>query len=154
MRPVASGAVGGTASTQSEPDLAGIVVAGDRRGRELGFPTANVEVPASAVLPPDGVYAGTLERSDGRSYVAAISVGTRPTYYSSDGSRLVEAYLLDFDGDLYGERVRILVLGRVRGQERFDSSEALVAAMQRDIESVRAMAKTWALDRGDFSPEA
>lgn len=120
--------------------LEGIVVRGDGRGRELGFPTANVEVPGASSLPPDGVYAGWCERPGGMRFVAAISVGTRPTYYSQDGARLVEAYLLDFDGDLYGERVRVGFGPMVRAQTRFDSSDVLIEQMRRDIEAVRGFA--------------
>jgi riboflavin kinase/FMN adenylyltransferase len=118
----------------------GVVVTGDRRGRALGFPTANVEVPGDTVLPADGVYAGWLERADGSRFVAAISVGTRPTYYSKGGSRLVEAYLLDFDDDLYGENVRVGVGTLVRGQARFDDSQQLIEQMHRDVDAVRAAA--------------
>jgi riboflavin kinase / FMN adenylyltransferase len=118
--------------------LEGVVVHGDGRGRELGFPTANVEVPGTSVLPADGVYAGWFERADGSRFVAAISVGTRPTYYGEGGARLVEAYLLDFDGDLYGERVRLGVGHIVRGQGRFDDSQQLIEQMHRDVEAVRA----------------
>jgi riboflavin kinase/FMN adenylyltransferase len=118
--------------------LEGIVVTGDRRGRELGFPTANVEVTAIE-LPEDGVYSGWFERPDGARYRAAISVGTRPTYYRDGGGRLVEAYLLDFDGDLYGELVRVGVGAKVRGQVRFETSDELIEQMRRDVEAVRAV---------------
>ncbi len=117
----------------------GVVVPGDRRGRELGFPTANVLPEGRVELPADGVFAGYVLRSDGSLYEAAISIGRRPTYYSDEAERLVEAHLLDFDGDLYGERLRVTVGGRVRGQERFGSSEALVAQMRRDVAEVRAL---------------
>lgn len=127
-----------TVADGGEIVLEGLVVIGDRRGRELGFPTANVELPAATTLPADGVYAGWLERSDGRRHVAAISVGLRPTYYTDDGPRLVEAYLLDFEADLYGELVRVGFGARVRGQVRFDNSEELVEQMQRDVAAVRA----------------
>lgn len=120
--------------------LEGVVVSGDRRGRELGFPTANVEVPWATELPSDGVYAGWLQRPDGSRFVAAISVGLRPTYYREGGRRLVEAYLLGFGGDLYGERVRVGIGVRVRGQVRFDTSEQLIEQMQRDVEAVRVSA--------------
>ena len=133
-RTVASGAVEGG----DELVLEGVVVSGDRRGRELGYPTANVEVPPTTTLPSDGVYAGWFERRDGSRYVAAISVGLRPTYYSEGARRLVEAYLLGFEGDLYGERVRLGVGAQVRGQVRFETSEQLIEQMQRDVEAVRA----------------
>lgn len=119
--------------------LEGLVVSGDRRGRELGFPTANVEIPRGTALPDDGVYGGWFERADGTRYVAAISVGLRPTYYA-DGKRLVEAYLLGFDGDLYGESVRLGIGRRVRGQVRFETSEQLIEQMHRDVEAVRVSA--------------
>jgi riboflavin kinase / FMN adenylyltransferase len=125
-------------ATDGELVLEGVVVTGDHRGRELGFPTANVELPAGTVLPPDGVYGGWFERSDGSCFVAAISVGTRSTYYREGGGRLLEAYLLDFDGDLYGERVRVGVGPLVRGQARFEDSEELTDQMRRDVEAVRA----------------
>ena len=118
--------------------LEGVVVTGDRRGRELGFPTANVEVPSTAVLPADGVYAGWLERPNGARHVATVSVGLRPTYYADGARRLVEAYLLDFESDLYGEHVRVGVGMRVRGQTRFDTSEQLIEQMHQDVEAVRA----------------
>jgi riboflavin kinase/FMN adenylyltransferase len=120
-------------------EVDGVVVAGDRRGRELGYPTANVQVPAATALPPDGVYAGWFRRADGTRHPAAISVGLRPTYYGPDGARLVEAYLLDFDGDLYGEHVRVEVAEWVRGQARFASSDELVAQMAKDVERVREL---------------
>jgi riboflavin kinase/FMN adenylyltransferase len=126
-------------SEDEEIVLEGVVVTGDRRGRLLGFPTANVELPAATQLPADGVYAGWFERPGGERYVAAVSVGTRPTYYREGGGRLVEAYLLDFDGDLYGEQVRVGVGAMVRGQGRFAGSEELIAQMQRDVDAVRTL---------------
>lgn len=121
--------------------LSGVVVAGDRRGRELGFPTANVELDeASAPPPEDGVYAGWLEDESGHRHPAAVSVGGRPTYYGETGVRLVEAYLLDFDGDLYGTHVNVGIAVKVRGQERFETTEQLVVQMTEDVEKVRAWA--------------
>lgn len=117
----------------------GVVVQGDHRGRQLGFPTANVASDAPVELPEDGVYAGRFERADGSVHVAAVSIGSRPTYYA-DGARLLEAHLLDFDGDLYGEHVRVEVGARVRGQLRFSSSEELVARIAEDVRAVRVIA--------------
>jgi FAD synthase len=119
--------------------LSGSVVRGDGRGREIGFPTANVEMAKGAPVPPDGVYAGWVTRADGTTHVAAISVGGRPTYYGDEGEVLVEAYVLHFDDDLYGEVLEVGVEVVVRGQERFDSTEALVEQMQRDVEAVAAL---------------
>ncbi|MHB8246371.1 MAG: riboflavin kinase [Acidimicrobiales bacterium] len=123
-------------------ELVGTVVQGDQRGRELGFPTANVALEATAALPGDGVYEGWFEDADGNRYIAAISIGTRPTYYGAEGARLMEAYLLDYSGDLYGQRVRVGVGREVRGQLSFSGSDELIAQMRRDVESVRELAKT------------
>jgi riboflavin kinase / FMN adenylyltransferase len=113
------------------PEVEGIVVRGDGRGRELGFPTANLDVPDGLLVPPDGVYAGWAN-----GHPAAISIGTNPHF---DGvERRVEAYLLDFDGDLYGRRLLVELWASLRGQRRFDSLEELVAAIGDDVERVRA----------------
>ncbi len=122
--------------------LSGVVVTGDRRGgAELGFPTANVELDEDAAeLPEDGVYAGWLEDEGGERRLAAVSVGNRPTYYGERGVRLLEAYVIDFEGDLYGQHVRVGLAARVRGQERFSGSAELIAQMRRDVEAVRALA--------------
>jgi riboflavin kinase / FMN adenylyltransferase len=118
-------------------EVRGVVERGDERGAEhLGFPTANLTVPERICLPADGVYAGTFVADDGVERPAAISVGTRPTFYE-DGDVLVEAYVLDFDGDLYGQRVKVRFREWVRGQERFDSTEALVEQMNADVEATR-----------------
>lgn len=114
------------------------MVRGDGRGRLLGFPTANVDPVSARQLPADGVYAGWVALEDGSIHVAAISVGRRPTYYE-DGALLLEAHLLDFDGDLYGQRVQLEVGERVRGQLRFASGEELVAQIGRDVGAVRAL---------------
>jgi riboflavin kinase/FMN adenylyltransferase len=113
------------------PEVEGIVVRGDGRGRELGFPTANLDVPPDLLVPPDGVYAGWA--ADRR---AAVSIGTNPHF---DGvERRVEAHLLDFDGDLYGERLVVELWSRLREQRRFDSLEELVAAIGDDVERTRS----------------
>lgn len=117
--------------------LDGIVVHGDHRGRELGYPTANLDWAAGPVVPADGVYAGWLVRG-GERLPAAISVGTNPTFDGAE--RRVEAYVLDRDDlDLYGQAVGDEFVARIRGQERFDSIEALVDQMARDVERVRAV---------------
>jgi riboflavin kinase / FMN adenylyltransferase len=118
-------------------EVRGVVERGDQRGAEhLGMPTANLTVPERICLPADGVYAGTFVAEDGVERPAAISVGTRPTFYD-DGDVLVEAYVLDFDGDLYAQRVKVRFREWVRGQERFDSTEALVEQMNADVEATR-----------------
>ena len=137
-RLVAAGEVEAAASLLGRPfELRGVVAAGDRRGRELGYPTANVEVEATLILPGEGIYAGWYQRPDGSVHEAAISVGRRPTF--GDGTRppVVEAYLLDFDADLYGERARVRFAVRLRDEERFASVDDLVAQMARDVEDAR-----------------
>ena len=113
------------------PEVEGIVVRGDGRGRELGFPTANLDVPDGLLVPPDGVYAGWACNRR-----AAVSIGTNPHF---DGiERRVEAHLLEFDGDLYGERLVVEVWGTLREQRRFDSLDALVTAIGEDVAQTRA----------------
>jgi riboflavin kinase/FMN adenylyltransferase len=112
------------------PEVEGIVVRGDGRGRELGFPTANLDVPDGLLVTPDGVYAGAA-----RDRRAAISIGTNPHF---DGvERRVEAHLLDFDADLYGQRLVVEIWSPIREQRRFDSLEELVAAIGDDVEQAR-----------------
>jgi riboflavin kinase/FMN adenylyltransferase len=118
-------------------EVRGTVVEGDRRGRELGFPTANVAVPEEICLPAAGIYAGTFTGADGIQRAAALSLGRRPTFYSDQGYLLLEAFLLDFSGDLYGQPVSVGFVERIRSEERFDSVDALVEAMHRDVEAVR-----------------
>jgi riboflavin kinase/FMN adenylyltransferase len=120
-------------------EVRGIVDKGDGRGGQvLGFPTANVTVPGEILLPADGIYAGWYERPDRSTHAAAISIGRRPTFYPEGGPLMVEAYLLDFSGDLYGERAKVRFVSRLRGEERFASTEALVAQMNNDVEAARA----------------
>ena len=116
------------------PEVEGVVETGQKRGRDLGFPTANIGHHRLAAVPADGVYAGTATVDD-RSHIAAISVGTNPTF---DGvRRTVEAYLLDFDGDLYGQRLRVGFAHRLRDTLAFDTVEQLVAQMERDAVRTR-----------------
>jgi riboflavin kinase / FMN adenylyltransferase len=119
-------------------EVRGMVEKGDGRGGNvLGFPTANVAVPPDILLPADGIYAGWYERPDGSTHATAISLGRRPTFYPEGGPRMLEAYLLDFDGSLYGERARVRFVSRLRGEERFESTDALVAQMNKDVEAAR-----------------
>jgi riboflavin kinase/FMN adenylyltransferase len=118
-------------------EVCGIVAHGDKRGRTIGFPTANVPVLGETAMPSDGVYAGWFTRADGSVHQAAISLGRRPTFYVEQDQSLLEAFLLDFSDDLYDESVRVSFVGRCRGQVKFDSIEALVAQMGRDVERSR-----------------
>jgi riboflavin kinase / FMN adenylyltransferase len=115
-------------------ELAGVVAHGDERGRELGFPTANIVPDEELACPGHGVYACL---ADGRP--AAVSIGVRPTFKTGRGE-LIEAYILDFEGDLYGSTLTLQFLERLRGERRFDSAETLVEQMQRDVQQTRQIA--------------
>jgi riboflavin kinase/FMN adenylyltransferase len=120
-------------------EVRGVVAHGDARGRELGFPTANVSVPGDILLPADGIYAGWYERPDGAAHPTAISLGRRPTFYEEAHASLLEAHLLDFQGDLYGEHAKVRFVARLRGEVKFDGVEALVAQIQLDCDQARAI---------------
>ena len=94
-------------------------------------------VPTRICLPADGIYAGIFVGRDGVERPAAISLGRRPTFYEHAEMSLLEAYVLDFDGDLYGDEVKVRFVARLRGEERFETVEALVEQMQRDVEATR-----------------
>jgi riboflavin kinase/FMN adenylyltransferase len=113
--------------------LRGEVVVGDQRGRTLGFPTANIVPDEAFVCPGHGIYAARTPEA-----CAAVSIGVRPTF-GTGRALLVEAYLLDWDRDLYGEQLRIDFLARLRGERRFDSPEALIEQMRVDVERTRAL---------------
>jgi riboflavin kinase/FMN adenylyltransferase len=113
----------------------GEVVHGDKRGRELGFPTANLVPRSGYVTPGHGVYA--CRTGDG--HLAAVNVGVRPMFVTGRGE-LIEAYVLDFDGDLYGTELRLEFLKRLRGEKRFASVDALVEQMHLDVEQARGAA--------------
>jgi len=117
----------------------GSVVTGDQRGRLLGFPTANVEVPNSTSLPADGVYAGWYERPSGESHPCAINLGRRPTFYEHADSSLLEAHLLDFEADLYGERARVRFTHFLRSERKFDGIEALKDQLDLDTAHARGL---------------
>lgn len=121
------------------PFLVGIVVAGDRRGRELGFPTANLAFDYRPAMPPLGIYVGSVSvpaRQVGPAHPALISIGVRPTFHD-EGRVLVEVYLLDYDGDLYGARLGVHLRTRLRAERRFDGAQALIEQMRRDEAQAR-----------------
>jgi riboflavin kinase / FMN adenylyltransferase len=129
---VAAGEIGKAAEFLGGPFLyEGEVVTGDRRGRELGFPTANIVPDDRLAYPGHGVYAAWAH-----GHPAAVNVGVRPTFVTGRGA-LIEAYLLDFDGDIYGETLRVAFVERLRGEKRFDSVDALIDQMKLDVEQAR-----------------
>jgi riboflavin kinase / FMN adenylyltransferase len=118
----------------------GTVVPGDQRGRALGIPTANLAVPAATAVPARGVYAGHAHVG-GEVFAAAVNIGVAPTFTSGTGEPRVEVFLLDHaDRDLYGERLRVCFIERLRPERRFPSPEALVAQVHQDIERARVLA--------------
>ena len=132
---LAGGAVGYAGRLLGDPYvLAGEVVHGDKRGRELGYPTANIVPDDRFVTPGHGIYA--CRTGNGRC--AAVNVGVRPTFVTGRGE-LVEAYLLDFDGDLYGTRLELSFLKRLRGEKRFGSVDELVEQMAADVAAAREL---------------
>lgn len=142
-RRLLEGDAAGAAAILGRPHrVDGTVVHGDHRGREIGFPTANVEVPAPMAVPADGVYAGRLsvlgdDGRTGRTFDAAISVGANTTFGGAE--RRVEAHCLDVDDlDLYDHRVGVEFVDRIRGMETFDGVETLVARIGADVEAARA----------------
>ena len=132
---ISAGDVRAAAEALGRPHrLEGVVVRGDQRGRELGYPTANVDCGEHAAIPTDGVYACWFHHQ-GRARPSAVSVGTNPTF--SGRVRTVEAFVLDTDEDLYGARVAVDFVDRLRGMDRFDSVDELIHQMDRDVERTR-----------------
>ncbi len=128
---IAEGDVVGAAVMLGRPfELDGIVVAGDQRGGTLGYPTANLRLEPNLACPRYGIYAGSA-----RGHRAAVSIGTNPHYGGTE--RRIEPYLLDFEGDLYGERLVVEVWERLRDESVFESEEELVAQIARDVEATR-----------------
>ena len=118
-------------------EVGGEVIHGDGRGGpELGYPTANVQVPAGMAIPKVGIYAGWYQDDGTPRHPAAISVGRRPMFYES-ADPLVEAHLVDFEGDLYGRAAKVSFLDHLRDEKRFDSVEALIEQMGRDVATTR-----------------
>jgi len=117
----------------------GVVVAGDRRGREIGFPTANVEIDREICLPADGVYAGRLRDVSGAWRGCAINLGRRPTFDEHADRSLLEAHVLDFSGDLYGQRVAVEFHHFLRSERRFSGIDELREQLQADVAAARAL---------------
>lgn len=136
---VAAGDVTAAAAALGRPHrLEGVVVRGDRRGRQLGFPTANLLTRPYAAIPADGVFAAWLIRDkDGDRLPAAVSIGTNPSFAGQD--RRVEAYVIDFDEDLYGEHVALDFIARLREMRTYQTVDPLVAQIEQDVVETRKL---------------
>lgn len=128
----------------------GVVERGDQRGRTIGFPTANVAIETDDLL--DGVWAGWVD-VDGDRHLAAVSIGSRPTFYGTVGYRLLEAHLLDFHGDLYGTEITVVLWHKLREQVRFGSVDELVAQLERDVARCRDVAAACTNDLRTLRPD-
>jgi len=155
-RLIADGDVGAAASLLGRwHRLRGVVAHGDKRGRELGFPTANLSVGKEMQICADGVYAGWYLRPDGTRHQTAVSVGRQPTFYAARSFSLVEAFLLDFQGNLYDEVGTVELVARLRGQVKFITVEALIDQMTSDVAHTRrrlASANTLRTDEPAWRP--
>lgn len=118
-------------------ELRGVVVQGDQRGRTIGVPTANVAVPSNMCMPAEGVYAGFAVLPDGSRHACAINLGRRPTFYKDAEHALLEAHLLDWSGDLYGQRIAVSFRERLRGEQAFAGINELKAQLQADLAAAR-----------------
>jgi riboflavin kinase/FMN adenylyltransferase len=137
---IADGDVEASRALGVVPYVEGIVVTGDRRGRELGFPTANLRFDYSPAMPSNGIYAGRVTEARGvtAGHPALISIGTRPTFHD-DANVQAEVHLLDFDGDLYGAPLGVELYARLRDEQRFADADALVVQMHRDAQRGRVV---------------
>ena len=126
--------VGGGQLLGRHHTLSGTVVVGDQRGRTLGFPTANIDVYPGLLWPGDGIYA-TWAHFGGQRHLSATSIGVRPTFGLTQ--RLVEVYVMDFAGDLYGQPMTLEFVEKVRGQETFADIDALISRIGQDVNESR-----------------
>ena len=124
-------------------EVRGTVVTGDQRGRTIGFATANVEIPNGMCLPSDGVYAGLYRRPDGSEHACAINLGRRPTFYVNAEHSLLEAHLLDFAGDLYGEDAAVTFVAFLRSEKQFAGIDELKTQLKLDVEHARVAVQTY-----------
>ena len=124
-------------------EVRGTVVTGDQRGRTIGFATANVEIPNGMCLPSDGVYAGLYRRPDGSEHACAINLGRRPTFYVNAEHSLLEAHLLDFAGDLYGEDAAVNFVAFLRSEKQFAGIDELKTQLKLDVEHARVAVQTY-----------
>ena len=139
-RALAGGNVAYAASMLGRPyEVRGVVEAGDQRGRQIGFPTANIPVPKVMAWPADAVYAGWCTRENGERHPCAINIGRRPTFYEHAEQSLLEAHLIDFEGDLYGEEVAVSFVDFLRSERKFNGLEQLSEQLKVDIDDARAV---------------
>jgi len=120
-------------------ELEGTIVEGDKRGRQIGFPTANLSIPEEMLLPRDGVYACWYYRPDGSRHMAAVNIGLRPTFQTNDSKSVLEAHLIGFDGDLYGESGQIEFVEYLREERQFDGIDALAAQLKSDVQASQSL---------------
>ena len=114
-------------------EVRGVVTPGDRRGRTIGFPTANIPTTPDLQVPADGVYEAWYVRDDGAQYPAAVNIGKRPTFYDDAERSLIEAHLIGFRGDLYGESAKVRFVRRLRGEKKFDGIDSLKQQLVKDV---------------------
>ena len=114
-------------------EVRGVVTPGDRRGRTIGFPTANIPTTPDLQVPADGVYAAWYVRDDGAQYPAAVNIGKRPTFYDDAERSLIEAHLIGFRGDVYGESAKVRFVRRLRGEKKFDGVDSLKQQLVKDV---------------------
>ena len=139
-RALAGGDVTAASAMLGRPyEVRGTVVPGAGRGAPLGFPTANIDVPAQMAWPADAVYAGWYERPDGSRWPAAINIGRRPTFVEHAATSVIEAHLIDCRLDLLGEAARLSFVELLRSEQRFSDAGALVAQLQRDVDVARTV---------------
>lgn len=137
-RSLAGGDVAAAARMLGRPfEIEGEVVRGDQRGRTIGFPTANILVTPDRAWPADGVYAGRCTTPEGTVHTCAINIGRRPTFEQHAENSLLEAHLIDFDGDLYGKWLRVEFIEFLRSEQRFDGIDALSAQLKKDVAATR-----------------
>ena len=119
--------------------IEGTVVKGDQRGRQIGFPTANLSIGEEMLLPRDGVYACWYKRPDGSRHMAAVNIGRRPTFQTHDSKSILEAHLLDFDGELYGEPGQVEFVDYLREERQFEGVDAITSQLKLDVQASQAI---------------
>lgn len=138
-RALVGGDVTGASNMLGRPfEIRGTVIQGDQRGRTIGFPTANVELPNDMARPANGVYAARYITPDGTVHHAAVNVGVRPTFYETADAAVLEAHVLDFDVDLYGQEAKVQFCSFLRGERRFNGIDELKAQLEQDVADTRA----------------